>query len=118
MNTVVTGMAWLDNELPGWEAHIDVERLEMDSYHDCILGQLAEFLLADKEVMFSAGSDSDTLDYIDVIRVYSKDRWWSIDHGFHPQAEAMTHQAIQMLNLEWSGAITSRLAGQLIGDPA
>lgn len=37
---VRNGAAFLDRELPGWHQDIDLDRLELSSSCDCVLGQL------------------------------------------------------------------------------
>jgi hypothetical protein len=37
---VVRGAALLDERMPGWEAKIDLDRLDLNSAWDCVLGQL------------------------------------------------------------------------------
>ena len=37
---VQAGMTLLDQRLPGWEDHIDLDRLDMRLFGSCILGQL------------------------------------------------------------------------------
>ena len=37
---VTRGAVWLDEKEPGWWERIDLERLDMDSLTDCIIGQL------------------------------------------------------------------------------
>lgn len=37
---VAAGAAWLDANLPDWEARIDLERLDLSEAKLCILGQL------------------------------------------------------------------------------
>jgi hypothetical protein len=37
---VSAGAVLLDEQRPGWYAQIDLQRLDMDSYDDCVLGQL------------------------------------------------------------------------------
>lgn len=40
MKTVERGAALLDERLPGWEDKIDLERLDLASTCNCVLGQL------------------------------------------------------------------------------
>jgi len=40
MKTVERGAALLDERLPGWDAEIDVENLNMSNACDCVFGQL------------------------------------------------------------------------------
>jgi hypothetical protein len=39
-NRVAAGAAWLDQDEPGWDARIDLDRLDLSSGCRCILGQL------------------------------------------------------------------------------
>ncbi len=37
---VARGAALLDEKIPGWAERIDLARLQMNSCHDCVIGQL------------------------------------------------------------------------------
>jgi hypothetical protein len=37
---ILRGAAWLDENVPGWRAQIDVDILNMNNYIYCIIGQL------------------------------------------------------------------------------
>jgi len=37
---VMRGVAWLDEQRPGWEDKIDLDRLRLGSCLDCVIGQL------------------------------------------------------------------------------
>lgn len=37
---IADGVAWLDDQRPGWRDEVDTERLDMRLPHDCIVGQL------------------------------------------------------------------------------
>lgn len=37
---IAAGVAWLDDQRPGWRGEVNAERLDMRMPNDCVLGQL------------------------------------------------------------------------------
>jgi hypothetical protein len=44
LKSVKAGIDFLDERLPGWEQHIDLETLDLSSPCGCVLGQTHKFL--------------------------------------------------------------------------
>lgn len=53
------GAALLDVEFPGWETRIDLDRLDMYSVYDCILGQLYDEFASGLDDLFGDECDFD-----------------------------------------------------------
>src|SRR6266536_5620391 len=95
---VARGAALLDEKIPGWAERIDLARLQMNSCHDCVIGQL-----------FPVESD------------------WVTPYGrgmealgvWHLRGDARGHgvdgEDADALNAEWRRVITARrLAAELV----
>jgi hypothetical protein len=95
---VVRGAALLDERMPGWEAKIDLDRLDLDSVWECVLGQLygqdPNWNGYDRGKLVLGGMDIAT----------------AADHGFSQGETGTTYGEYRELTNAWCDLILSRRA--------
>lgn len=107
---VAKGVALLDKTLAGWDGRIDLDRLDLSSTCDCILGQ--EFEAHSDVDMDDDWSGSSPFD-VGVRELFTR---WFVDaeqearlHGFN--AIGSTAEEFDALEAEWRRVILARRGG-------
>jgi hypothetical protein len=54
---VNNGIKWLNENIPGWESRIDLDKFVFDNVDKCILGQLNEYNFKDAKWLEENGFD-------------------------------------------------------------
>jgi hypothetical protein len=100
---VAAGAAWLDEHEPGWDQHIDLDRLDLSYGCNCILGQLESpnLLLAHQTEAYWVGRSR---------RGLSRER--AAELGFATgDYDRLDVGAYAALTAEWRRVLTARRAG-------
>lgn len=109
---VARGAAWLDENHPGWERHIDLSTLDMSNCQHCIVGQALWAFAAKESYEDTAGyffsGMVDVLPITDPWTVHSDLRSPS-DHGFDGDDYAE-------LEKTWTALLKERFVSGLLSD--
>lgn len=100
------GAALLDEEYPGWEAMIDLRKLDLNGECECVLGQIGKALFGDQAFTEMRTSMTGFADY-------SVQREWSDGHGFtahDPLGLPDESDQWALLTDVWRDEIRTRLA--------
>lgn len=92
------GVAWMDENHPGWETKIDLGSLNMNDCFNCVIGQAVG-------------------DYYDVVRDYDSSYYnehWAADHGFNIATDSWSEyeqarKEYAQLETIWSDVVRERL---------
>lgn len=93
---ITRGMAWLDEQHPGWERKIDLEKLNLIECRSCVLGQLTGDYFMELYRLFPDRDDDPDQ--------------WAKEHGFSAGPPGTGREYYPPLTLAWKAAITQRLA--------